>query len=489
MTGLVGGLARSEAPLPFATMAAKPATEITLSKLRDGAPDALAALCARRGAAIYAYCRRVVGDEGAAGAAAAAFAQFRLAVIAPGTLSDGRQAEPLLRRVTRRAALSDLYESMTTVDGGPVSDECHGRSLGLLAYVGGTLSATERDAVGAHIDHCAWCAATRQRLEAGEPTFSESNPPLPPSVAELMLTAMVRVAPVNVGDADTSTVRDEAMHLFTGQREVATSPPPTAAPASPAEAPWPDDDFAEAWAPSAATTTANAADEPIEPAQPPPGDIPADARQSPALPRASFASNAPGAGSRPGRLRARLSRRIGYGGVSRTRIVLGGLLRLVLVAAVAGGAGIVIGMGLSELSGDKAATVAPVTPSTTTTPATTTVASVQRPVEILGSTVHAPAGGGAERAIVRVRVRVENASGQPFTTPPPQLLVDGARFRAAPPSAGTSGALLANRFDTGASVDGTLRFDVPSVTPEEVTSARVRLRIVDKMVVLAPEPG
>ena len=464
-------------------MAAKPLVEITLSKLRNGAPDALAALCARRGPAVYAYCERVVGAEHAAEVAAAALAQFRLAVISPGALSDTQQAEPLLRHVTRRVALAHLFK---TVEGDSISDECRGRSGGLVGYVGDKLSPDERAAVSAHIERCATCAATLRRLKAGEPAFSQSNPPLKPTMAQLMLTAMVSVAPVNVGASDATAVRDEALRIVAGEHEVAAPVP--GAPASveaapPGPPPWADHDFPDAPEPTASPTEASRAGAAPPPAQPSRAAGAPSVAEIPALPTASFPSAAPGIRHR---LRSHVPRQRPYTGVSRTAMLVRGLIRLILVGAVAAGAGILIGIGVSELSGAEPATPTPFTPSTST-PTTSTVAVEQRPVEVVGSTVRSPSGGGVNRAIVDVEVRVENARGQPITMSSPQLLIDDDRFAAAPETAGTSPELSATTLDAGDVATGTLRFDVTPMTPDEVTTARVRLRMLNKTVPLNPE--
>jgi len=117
------------------------AAHITPQGLRNGDPDALAALCDRRGAAVFAYCERAAGSEAAVGAAAEAFAQFRRAIMPAGALSGKDHADTLLRSATRRCALVHAEAaSAGRREGNEGTDECDGQEAALLVYVEDTLA-------------------------------------------------------------------------------------------------------------------------------------------------------------------------------------------------------------------------------------------------------------------------------------------------------------------------------------------------------------
>jgi len=109
-------------------------------------------------------------------------------------------------------------------------------------------------------------------------------------------------------------------------------------------------------------------------------------------------------------------------------------------------------------------------------------------VDIAATRVRPLTSDAVEGASVRVGVRVENASGRAVRPEPPRLLVDDVRV-AAEPVSGTAGALLAPSLGAGDVAEGTLRFDLRSRTAQQLTAARVRLRIAGKILVLDPVPA
>jgi len=110
-------------------------------------------------------------------------------------------------------------------------------------------------------------------------------------------------------------------------------------------------------------------------------------------------------------------------------------------------------------------------------------------VAVASATALPPADGAEQGSRLTVRASVENTSGHAIRPKQPELLVDDLRVAVAPESSGTANALLASSVDSGATAAGALRFDVPSSSPSELTTARVRLRIAGKIVVLSPKLG
>ena len=156
---------------------------------------------------------------------------------------------------------------------------------------------------------------------------------------------------------------------------------------------------------------------------------------------------------------------------------------LAVVIAVAGAAGILLGVGISALTGRGGDPPAGPGVPTTSTPAGPVTARL--PIEVTSTTVR-PAANGATGATVSVRVRIENASGRTVQPEPPRLLVDEVRVAAQPDSADTTGGLLAATLRPGDVAEGTLRFNLRSRTASELTRARVRLRLASKFVLLSP---
>ena len=210
------------------------AAHITPESLRSGEPEALAALCDRRGAAVFAYCQRAAGGEAAAGAAAEAFAQFRSVIQPRGALANQAAAEVLLRSATRRCALVYADEAASAREGEAGAEGCDVQGAALIVYVEGALAAADREVVADHVAECGSCAATLQRLQEAEAAFSvKPGTQLPVDVAREILTALVQAAPVSAHGGDESAVRDEALRLLTGDKAPpSSSAPPVPAPAS-----------------------------------------------------------------------------------------------------------------------------------------------------------------------------------------------------------------------------------------------------------------
>lgn len=213
------------------------AAHITPPKLRSGDPDALAALCDRRGAAVFAYCQQAAGPEAAAEAAAEAFAQFRRVIQPKGALADKGAADVLLRSAARRCALVLAGEASAEREAdaaGAVAEGCGVQGAALVVYVEDALAPAERDVVAGHVRKCEFCAATLRRLEDAEAGFNvKPGTALPVAVAREILTALVHAAPVNAHGGDATAVRDEALRLLTGDAAAPAPPaPPAPAPVS-----------------------------------------------------------------------------------------------------------------------------------------------------------------------------------------------------------------------------------------------------------------
>ncbi|MGI8729934.1 MAG: hypothetical protein ACR2LK_08085, partial [Solirubrobacteraceae bacterium] len=466
-------------------MAARPSPEITLTKLRDGAPDTLAALCRLRGAAILEYSAQMAGRDHAIEAAAAAFARFRLAAITPGALTDGRQAEPLLRGAARRSVLAHVLEAAAVDEGDVLPGECRTRADQLVGYLEHSLPAGERETVDDHVTRCRVCATTLRRLQEGEAAFSAVDRPLPGWVGKHILTAMVGAAPLGDGQADVTAVRDEALALLSGQdkerpaaaeleiepaREIEPEPGPgavpepgDAAPLPPDVVPWEDGDWPDEPEPER-PAVAFARAESAEPSAP---DL--------ALDPESWAPD-PALDSRPD-LTPTLVSAPASEAPRRSARLARGLLPLLAVVAVAAAVGALLGIGLAKLSGDDAPAPALSTASIASTPAIPAASTEKLPIEVVSTTVRPLIDGGAEQASVRVHVRIENASDRAVPGGSPQLLVDDETVEVARSSRDTAGGLLTSSLAPDASADGTLRFDVASMTASELRDARVRLRI------------
>jgi len=218
--GLVSARARDE---PFrgqdrdSRVATPVASDITRSMICDGDPGALAALCERRGVAVFTYCVHVTRSGDAAIAAAEVFAAFRAAIAAPGDLT-AIDAETLLRSITRRTAGLRAVDA-TGPDGEDMAPRngCAGRDIDLVQLVSGLLAGEERRAVDAHVAACSACKVVLGRLEAAESAFDRSSgTALTLRLAEELLGALIAAAPVRAHGGDRVSVFEAAMSLLAG---------------------------------------------------------------------------------------------------------------------------------------------------------------------------------------------------------------------------------------------------------------------------------
>ena len=177
--------------------------EVTPEGVRRGDPDALAALCDRRGAAVLSYAEHVA--PGAAGpVAAAAFSGFRATVAA----QDEHAAidpDALLLKAARRAAASrELRVGPTPVPGCITAAD-------LVGWIEETLPRDEQEDFEEHVAGCTACVAQVARFEAAERAYEQPpDAPLPASIARLVVGALVTAAPVTARGGDAEAVRRAA---------------------------------------------------------------------------------------------------------------------------------------------------------------------------------------------------------------------------------------------------------------------------------------
>ena len=305
---------------------------ITPEKVRDGDPEALAALCEVGGAAMFAYCEHVVAPGHSINAVADAFARFRAAIVAAEELTP-QDADTLLRRMTRRAAASCGVNTVAARTAALFSGTCDGQETELVDFVEGDLSLAERDVIAAHVATCDLCAVALRRLQAGERALARPpSAPLPPAFAELLLEALVVAAPVQAHDGDAARVREAALRLLSNGavRQAAVTSGPIVAERSLAVAP-----------PAALPNQL-----PLTPPQshatvphPRPEAVPPSQAVAPPPPRA--------------RDLRRLNQRAGAGLVLRHRSaeLLRGAARLLGVVVLAAAGGVMLGIAIAQLTG------------------------------------------------------------------------------------------------------------------------------------------
>lgn len=324
---------------------------ITPEKIRDGDPEALAALCEVGGAAMFAYCEHVVAPGHAINAVADAFARFRAAIVAAEELTP-QDADALLRGMTRRAAASCSVNTVAARTGAPFSGTCDGQETGLVDYVEGDLSLPERDVVAAHVATCSLCDGALRRLQAGERALARPpSAPLPPAFAQLLLEALVVAAPVQARDGDVAAVRAAALLLLANGAS-----PHAAIPSAPIAA-----------QPSlgAASTPAIPTPLPKTPV-PPPAAIPDPQPETPSQPSAALPEPWPESiaplpavalPATRGAARSRRLRRPRRPAVAasvlphRSRVLIRGAARLLGVVILAAAGGVMLGIVITQLTG------------------------------------------------------------------------------------------------------------------------------------------
>ncbi len=161
---------------------------VTPSGVRDGDPQVLAALCARRGPAILAYARASCAAPYVTRAAADAFARFRALVAAPEG-PPGAHPDALLLSCARRAAL-ELAP--------PGPDLGCGAAIELLASRGErTISSGDDARLTRHLDICPSCRDMSRRLAEAEAAYRAADEaPLPAEVTAAVVAALAAAAPI-----------------------------------------------------------------------------------------------------------------------------------------------------------------------------------------------------------------------------------------------------------------------------------------------------
>ncbi len=160
---------------------------VTPSGVRDGDPQVLAALCARRGEAVLAFARTVCPPEYATRAAADAFARFRATVAGDGELD--LHPDALLLRSIRRAALD-------AVEPGPDLGCAPARPL-LAARAERSIAAGEDARLTHHLKICDHCRDISSRLSTAETAYRDAEPrPVEPDATAAIVAAMAAAAPI-----------------------------------------------------------------------------------------------------------------------------------------------------------------------------------------------------------------------------------------------------------------------------------------------------
>jgi hypothetical protein len=174
---------------------------VTPDGVRAGDPDALAALCERRGAPVLAYCREVCAPEDAPLAAAEALARFRAAVWASGDAVD-LDPERLLLSATRHSAAS---KAQIPADTGPTrrmlgrgqTDTCARMPALIVARAENLLGSADLDRLSRHLDRCATCRATEAAFRRAERAYvATTHAPLDSATSALFLAALTEAAPM-----------------------------------------------------------------------------------------------------------------------------------------------------------------------------------------------------------------------------------------------------------------------------------------------------
>ena len=218
---------------------------VTPAGVRDGHPDVLAGLCARRGPAVLAYCEHVVGDGQAAIAAAEAFRRFRAAVVQAPDLA-GLNPESLLISATRTAAAEHVPqppqppEVLRRVARRPATGWCGDVPMLLAARANRAISRVDLARLEQHLSGCPACRAPEARFEAAERAYRDppnTQMPLPTTAA--IIAGLAAAAPIRVAAAQSPSLNGPvAPTPFEPLAATAPpEPPPATAPLPPPSPP------------------------------------------------------------------------------------------------------------------------------------------------------------------------------------------------------------------------------------------------------------
>jgi hypothetical protein len=159
---------------------------VTPAGVRDGHPQVLAALCARRGPSVLALAGHVCEPGLEIRAAADAMARFR-AHVAAGTVTEHPDA--LLLTFARRAALE-------LAPRGP-EPACPRVPGFLAARAEQQLAEADAGRLERHLASCVACRALADGVEAGEAAYREApDTPMPTDTASAIVAAMAAAAPI-----------------------------------------------------------------------------------------------------------------------------------------------------------------------------------------------------------------------------------------------------------------------------------------------------
>ena len=160
---------------------------ITPTGVREGDPAALAALCAVRGPSVVAYCRQVAGEAEAGGAAADAFARFRVGVVAAGE-NTTLNPEALLISATRTSAATRAHVA--------AQGDCADVPMLLAGRAEKTIAPQELEHLESHLEQCWACRAPVARFKAAERAYRD--PPektVEPALTEQIVAALAAAVP------------------------------------------------------------------------------------------------------------------------------------------------------------------------------------------------------------------------------------------------------------------------------------------------------
>ena len=256
---------------------------VTALGIRDGDPDVLRALIARRGSAVLAYCERACPAAQVADAAAEAFARFRALVVAAPRPAD-LDPEAALLSSTRHAAAERAPRGQAPPSGAGLGRLLGGRPTAdqitlvpelLIARADGTLTAEGDEQLNRLLDASAAARAAEERFRTAEHAYRSAPPrPIPDEIVDHIIAAMTTVpAPPREAAVQEPLAADRERDLVTASaagapsEAVSADAPPPPPPEVPADEPAEEPD-------TAAAAATDAAPEPLaeEPAAPAPPD-------------------------------------------------------------------------------------------------------------------------------------------------------------------------------------------------------------------------